>query len=45
VEESGLINTGKMATDLAKQSPRPVPLADELAAIDLQVLVLVGFYK
>jgi proline iminopeptidase len=43
-EESGLINTGEMAAALAKQPPRPVPLVDELAAVEVPVLVLVGFW-
>jgi proline iminopeptidase len=33
-----------MAADLAKQPPRPVPLVDDLAALDVPVLVLVGFW-
>jgi proline iminopeptidase len=43
-EESRLINTGEMSAGLAKQPPRPVPLADELAAADVPVLVLIGFW-
>ncbi|WP_350279671.1 alpha/beta fold hydrolase [Kribbella sp. HUAS MG21] len=43
-EESGLVNTGELAAALAKQRPRPAPLADELAALDLPVLVLVGLW-
>ncbi|TDW97685.1 proline iminopeptidase [Kribbella sp. VKM Ac-2566] len=42
--ESGLINTGEMAAALAKEPPRSVPLADELAALDVPVLVLIGFW-
>ena len=43
-EESGLINTGEMAAALAAEPPRRVPLVDELAALDVRVLVLVGFW-
>lgn len=43
-EESGLINTGEMAADLGKQPPRVVPLVDDLAALHIPVLVLVGFW-
>jgi proline iminopeptidase len=42
--ESGLINTGEMAAALAKEPPRSVPLADELAALDVPVLVLIGLW-
>ncbi|WP_165547396.1 alpha/beta fold hydrolase [Kribbella sindirgiensis] len=42
--ESGLINTGEMAAALAKEPPRSVPLVDELAALDVPVLVLIGFW-
>ena len=41
---SGLTNTGEMAAALAKEPPRQVPLVDELAALDVPVLVLVGFW-
>jgi proline iminopeptidase len=43
-EESGLINTDEMAAALAAEPPRRVPLVDELAALDVRVLVLVGFW-
>jgi proline iminopeptidase len=43
-EESGLVNTGEMEAALAKQPPRPTQLADELAALDLPVLILVGIW-
>lgn len=43
-EESGLVNTGELAGALAKQPPRPVPLADDLAALDVPVLVLIGLW-
>ncbi|MGW7682478.1 alpha/beta fold hydrolase [Kribbella sp. NPDC054772] len=43
-EESGLVNTGDMSAALAKQPSRPVPLVDELAGLDLPVLVLVGLW-
>jgi proline iminopeptidase len=42
--ESGLVNTGEMAADLAKQPPREVPLVDELAELDVPVLILVGLW-
>jgi proline iminopeptidase len=42
--ESGLTNTGEMSAALAQQSPRPVPLVDELAALDLPVMILIGFW-
>ncbi|WP_460667030.1 alpha/beta fold hydrolase [Kribbella swartbergensis] len=43
-EDSGLVNTGEMSAGLANQPPRPVPLVDELAALDVPVLVMVGFW-
>lgn len=42
--ESGLVNTGKMATALGTAPPRPVPLIDDLAAIDVPVLAIVGLW-
>lgn len=42
--ESGLVNTGEMAAALAGEPPRSVPLVDELAALEVPVLVLVGFW-
>lgn len=42
--ESGLVNTGEMSAALAEQPPRPIPLADELAALDLPTLILIGLW-
>ena len=42
--ESGLINTGELSAALAKEPPRQVPLADQLAVLDVPVLILVGFW-
>lgn len=43
-EASGLINTGELAADLARQPARGVPLLDQLADLDVPVLILVGFW-
>jgi proline iminopeptidase len=43
-EQSGLTNTGEMAAALAKGPQRALPLAAELAAVDVPVLVLVGLW-
>lgn len=42
--ESGLVNTGAMAAALAEQPARAVPLVDELAELDIPVLVLIGLW-
>jgi proline iminopeptidase len=42
--ESGLVNTGELSAALAEQPPRPIPLVDELAALDLPVLILIGLW-
>ncbi|WP_427886918.1 alpha/beta fold hydrolase [Kribbella sp. GL6] len=42
--ESGLVNTGAMAAAVAAQPARAVPLADDLAAVDLPVLILIGLW-
>ncbi|GAA1160243.1 alpha/beta fold hydrolase [Kribbella jejuensis] len=42
--ESGLVNTGAMSAALAEEPVRAVSLVDELAELDLPVLVLIGLW-
>ncbi|MFG1906782.1 alpha/beta fold hydrolase [Kribbella sp. NPDC048928] len=43
-ERSGLVNMGAMDAALAAQPPRTRPLVDELAEVDVAVLVLIGLW-
>ncbi len=43
-EEGGIVNTGKMAAALAKLPAREVPLIDQVAALDVPTLILIGLW-
>ncbi|MBE1605634.1 alpha/beta fold hydrolase [Actinopolymorpha pittospori] len=43
-EESGIVNTGEMAAALAKLPPREIPLVDQLSALDVPTLIIIGLW-